>query len=555
VSDVSSPLVSGAGRPYLQAAIDALPTVVAIVDEDGQIIAVNRGWHSFAEVNGLSDPGHGLGTNYFDVCKSAVGVPDAWAAGQGIKLVLRGLRDSYQLEYASPTSREESWFRMTVSRIVDAGKVFAIVSHELEVEIIEARDALAFEEIVEEMATAFVKTATFEVDTLIKLWLEKIALALGVDRSLVAQRGTGTPAFEVTHAWAREGFRVTENTDPGKYTPWLLSKVLAGEMVAISRLDDAPPDAAIDIAFGQREGVKSIVAIPLKVGESVLGGVTFTCIRSERTWPSRLLGRLRLAATIFAGALERKRNARRLSELETEARQVSSVVMAGELTASLAHELNQPLGAILNNAQAARRLLGQRKIDLNEIGAALDDIIGDNTRAVDTIQKVRALFQRGEMKLARVDLTQLLMDFSGIVRRDAAARGISFRVEAPQSFLLAYVDRTLIIQVLMNLVLNAFESVSEKDVGSREVVVSVERISEASVTVAVRDSGKGIDPEVMPRLFDAFFTTKTHGMGMGLAMARTIVENHGGRLLAAQNSDQGATLAFTLQVESQHGVS
>jgi signal transduction histidine kinase len=226
--------------------------------------------------------------------------------------------------------------------------------------------------------------------------------------------------------------------------------------------------------------------------------------------------------------------------------------LMGGLTAALAHELNQPLGAILSNAQSARRLLDTKNPDLEEVKAAIEDIVLDNSRAVDTVQNVRAIFQRDAAEMTSVDLEGILHDVDRIVRADAALRGITVRLDVPASLPPVVGNRTLLVQALMNLILNAFEAISENDDCGRKVQISARQHEKGRVHVAVRDSGKGIDPEIMPRLFDAFFTTKPKGMGMGLAITHSIIENHGGQLWATRNSDCGATMEFELPVESHY---
>jgi len=254
-------------------------------------------------------------------------------------------------------------------------------------------------------------------------------------------------------------------------------------------------------------------------------------------------------AAVIVDISDRKRaeeELKRIRRLEVEMRQASRTEMMGGLTASLAHELNQPLAAVRINAQAARRLLAAKRPELGEVKAAIDDVIQDNARAAETIRNVRALFQRGEVEMSPVDLRQILCDVERIVRADAALKNVTLRLDLPATLPTVIGNRTQLIEALMNLVLNALDSVCESVDGPREVELRASQPEAGRIHVSVRDSGKGIEPEVMPRLFDAFFTTKPQGMGMGLAIVRSIIENHGGHLWATRNPDRGVTFEFDL---------
>ena len=249
--------------------------------------------------------------------------------------------------------------------------------------------------------------------------------------------------------------------------------------------------------------------------------------------------------------IELRQSTDALSQLQEELRQASRAAMMGELTASLAHELNQPLGGSLINAQAVHRLLTKKKPDLVEIKAAIEEIISDNTRAVEIIRNVRSLFQRDDAQMGPVDLMQVLLDVARILAADAVFRQVTLRSNLPAILPTIIGNRTQLLQALMNLVLNAFDAVCEEGVDTREVEIHASEPEPGQIHVAVSDSGKGIDDNVMPRLFDAFFTTKAKGMGMGLAIVRSIVDNHGGRLWATRNSSGGATLEFELPVKGE----
>jgi len=414
----------------------------------------------------------------------------------------------------------------------------------------ETQASLAFEDRLSQLSTTFIRITADEIDREIVRWLGRLGLALRFDRSTVGQVNPDDGMLYTTHSWAREGMQpLPQRLDFAKLVPWLCGKIFADEIVAI-RVADAPAEAAKDVAFARLVGNKTIVSVPLKIGGEIVGVVTFGSVRSEQTWSDRTIRRLRLVSEVFGNALQRKRAVEEIRRFEQEMRQVSRVAIMGELTVSLAHELSQPLGAILNNAQAARHMLASDPPDLDEASAALDDIIRDNSRAVEIIVQVRSLFQGGETRKSHVDMKQVLLDIERLLRHEAGVKGISLRLVVPDPLPSVVGQRTQLMQLLLNLVLNAFDAVCESHGAKREVEIIASYDGAGCIRVAVRDSGVGIGPSNLPRLFDAFFTTKKKGIGLGLAISRSIVENHGGRLWAAQNPDQGATLEFELPAET-----
>jgi signal transduction histidine kinase len=407
-----------------------------------------------------------------------------------------------------------------------------------------------FEKLLADLSSVFIRASVDEIDDEIEQWLERIVLAMGVDRSTVAQSDPEDGHLYITHQWAREGVSALprSRTLPPRQFSWLVDKVNSGQVVVISRMDDLPPEASTVREAFRLMGNKSNVTVPLRVGGLVVGALLFGAIVSEKHWSEQEVQRLKLVAEILGNALERKRAEAEIRRLSEELRQTSQVMAMGELTASLAHELNQPLGAILNNAKAARRLLTAKRPDLSEINEALEDIIRDDRRAVDIVKNVRAMFQPGEVKTSTVNVHELLLDVARIVSADARTKQISWSTALPDSLAVVRGDQTHLTQAVLNLVMNAFDSVCDRE-GPRKVTLLAAQEGANEIRVSVHDSGKGIDPAVMSRLFEPFFTTKPHGMGMGLTIVRSIVENHGGRIWATQNPDRGATLQFTLPLE------
>jgi len=230
---------------------------------------------------------------------------------------------------------------------------------------------------------------------------------------------------------------------------------------------------------------------------------------------------------------------------------VGRVSTMGELTASLAHELNQPLTAILSNAQAAQRLLESNAVNLEEVREILADIVEDDKRAGAVIHRLHGLLKKGSREFTELDVNEMVGEVARLVSGDADLRNVSLRLELAPRLPRVRGDRVQLQQVVLNLVLNGLEAMRESATGDRTLVLLTANESSAAVRVAVRDSGAGIDEADVDRIFQAFYTTKSAGLGMGLAIARSIVEALGGRLGTQNNAEGGATFSFTLPVGEQ----
>ena len=229
---------------------------------------------------------------------------------------------------------------------------------------------------------------------------------------------------------------------------------------------------------------------------------------------------------------------------------VTRVSLMGELTASLAHELNQPLTAILSNAQAAQRFLMNPAFNLDEVREILKDIVDDNNRAAEIIRKIRALVRKEQLTLARLDLPAVIRDVLSLVHSDADLRNVQVDYQPGDGVPSVRGDRIQLQQVLLNLLLNAFDAMKECRTDERRVSVRVHCDDAGLVEVSVRDGGIGLTHDKLGRIFEPFFTTKKEGLGMGLSISRSIVEAHGGHLWAENNPDRGATFHLVLPVFS-----
>jgi signal transduction histidine kinase len=214
----------------------------------------------------------------------------------------------------------------------------------------------------------------------------------------------------------------------------------------------------------------------------------------------------------------------------------------------LAHEVNQPLAAAVTNAYAALRWLGAQPPDLEEGRQALGHIIKEGHRASDVIDRIRALVKKLPPRNDLLDINETILEVIALTRGEVLSNSVSLQTQLANGLPRARGDRIQLQQVILNLIVNAIEATSGAREGARELLVSTGKDASNAVLVAVRDSGPGLDPEGLGRLFDAFYTTKPGGMGMGLSICRSIIEAHGGRIWATANVPQGAVFQFTLPV-------
>jgi C4-dicarboxylate-specific signal transduction histidine kinase len=226
---------------------------------------------------------------------------------------------------------------------------------------------------------------------------------------------------------------------------------------------------------------------------------------------------------------------------------ISRVTMANQLAASLAHELRQPLSAVMSNAEAAVLFLSLQPPQLDEVKAALQDIIHDDERASEVIKRLRALYRKTGAEHLDLNLNRLIEETLGLLRSELILQRIASQLNLAPGLETVSGNRVELQQVIMNLVLNAMDAMASTDFEARWLVIETRSNEPGEVQVSVRDAGQGIDPSVAGRLFEPFVTTKASGMGMGLSVSRTIIEAHGGRMWAANNPDRGATFHFALR--------
>jgi signal transduction histidine kinase len=409
------------------------------------------------------------------------------------------------------------------------------------------REAERFESLVGELSAAMAQASADSVDKEIEKWLGKICRALDLDRSAIYERDAPGWLVRTSHTWLRPNVpSFPRKFDPEKLLEKTTKWVLAGNQIVFSHPDEIPSDLGDAKRFVVRYGPQASAVIPMWAGDRVIGAASFGRFRSPREWSPQLVAQLALVVRIFGAAIERKQaeGAARMAREQLALAQRRS--MMGELVASLTHELNQPLGAVLSNLGGLARLLSQGNPDPALASRAVNNAIEDAKRAGEIVRRVRAMFKGDGTKKAAIDMGALVREVVGLVGSEIAMRKIQMQIEASPSVPPVFGDRILLQQCILNLLMNAFDALANADSEKRKATIRIALEKPGWIAVSVHDTSPGIHPSVAGRLFDPFVTTKVNGMGLGLLVTRSIVEDHGGKIFALGNDAGGTTFTFTL---------
>src|SRR3954465_8194115 len=409
-------------------------------------------------------------------------------------------------------------------------------------------------DLLQRISSELIRSPHFRLPDAIARALAGLGEALDAERALVVPRSAGRVVQH--HSWERgrpngaSRPAVNDGVDSIVATLELERTVACGSRKHFP----LPRGARSDLPHALASGIFA----PVRSNGQV-DGVLAVFARTSRSWAADCVEAAeRVAAMLSAGlhrmatqsTLTHEQEARVLAEAETrrlrdQLAHAGRVSMLGELAASLAHELNQPLTAIYTNAQAAHRFLDRSRPDLSEALNALHDLGQDCRRAGDVLGRLRQMFRRHETERVPLGAGVLVEHVLMLLHEDAVARGVEIKLDVEPDLPLVRGDRVQLEQVLMNLLVNAFEAVAGIPSGPKQVTVRA-YARDGFVEVAVLDSGKGIARNALERIFEPFFTRKPNGMGMGLAICRTIVEAHGGRISADNRSERGAVFELSL---------
>jgi signal transduction histidine kinase len=409
---------------------------------------------------------------------------------------------------------------------------------------------LQFEALLSSMAGSFVHVPGDAKPSAFDEGLRRIGEFFRADYVGLLERAGGDGPLDVTRKWT-PGRSPLEGVNCVQAFPRVFERTLAGETVVIESIDSLPAAAVDDRAAFRSLGLESAVALPLVSSDRVLGVLSVVTVH-QRIWDAEDMAQLRLVAEVLANACARRRAEIEVQQTRQELAHLTRLSSMGELTASLAHQLNQPLTGILNNAEAARRFLDSGRISVDELRDIVSDIIEDDQRAGDVIRRVREMLTRTARPPARLDANVLVRDVASLVASDAVMKNVSVSFDIATRPLVITGQRTDLEQVLLNVLTNAMEAVAELPVGARRVNVQTAFDGSGHVLIVVRDFGRGFEAGSEHRIFEPFFTHKATGMGMGLTVARTLVDQHRGTIKAANHPGGGAvvTVAIPVAVES-----
>lgn len=484
--------------------LSSLKEQVAVLDRQGVIRMVNQSWIRFAEENGAGT-NTAVGVDYLEVCRRAMtgpSGPDVQRVVAGIDAVLRGLIPSYETEYPCHSPTTQRWFRMTVTPLATA-EGGAVVMHWDVTERWRMTDALR---ISEERYREVVESQT----------------------DLVCRYLSDTTLTLVNEAYCRF-FRLPREKLIGRKFIEFIPE--SGRAAVMERVAEIVRDRQVHVYEHE-------VSLP--------DGST-----GWQQWVDYVIvdadGSIEEIQGIGRDISDRKR----AEEARHNLAHASRLAIVGELTASIAHEINQPLGAILSNTDAAEMLLDRSSPPLDEIRNILSDIRKDDMRAGDIIAHLRALLRKRELEFHPLNLNEIVHEVVRLASSDLQRRRIKLALQLAPGLPEVRGDRVHLQQVLLNLVVNAMDAMNDVPPSTRlQLTVSSAVTPQGLVEIVVSDSGPGIPPERLSRIFDSFFTTKKEGMGLGLSIARSLIEVHHGTIAAANNPGGGASFRFQLPVRS-----
>jgi len=407
------------------------------------------------------------------------------------------------------------------------------------------RERLEFETLLSDLSARFNRLSDEDVDGEIQTWLGRLVEMLGVDRGTFSELKAGG-SLVVTHSYAVPGIEPYSPGPANVALPWLVQEFSAGRSVILSRIPEDLPDHAVNERRSMTaSGMKSGIGIPVTIAGSLVCVLTFGAMRRPQTWSTEVVARLNLAGDVFANAILRRQAKQRLEQKQQELAHVARVAAMGELASIIAHEIDQPLTAVVSNVEAVLRMLDAEEPDLPEAGKWLEEAIDSAMRISEIVKRERRLLRKSDGEPGLVDLNEAVREIALFVRAEARQLGAKVALELVPGLPAVPGNFVQLQQVALNLARNGLQAMKGQPAASRELTIRTTAGIE-EVTVSVSDGGPPVPDSLLERMFEPFYTTKSEGLGMGLPISKSIVEAHRGRIWGSRNPGGGLTMFVSL---------
>ena len=407
-------------------------------------------------------------------------------------------------------------------------------------------ELLAFERLLSDLSARFANVAADQVVAEIETALKRLYEFLGFGRGTFGEFSDGGELSVVCSA-AAEGLEPLPRGPIPAYRKWAERELFSGHAIAVRSYGKYPAEADSAAERDRPAAIRPQLLIPLTVGGNTVAMIAFVALQSNREWPDELIARIKVVGEVMAQALVRKRSEAALQATQSELARVRGLTAVGQMAASIAHEINQPLAAIVTNGSAGLRWLSNPAPDhLEEVRTALERIVREGNRASQVIDGIRAMFRNDGREKASLDINHLIREVLALLDSELRRSQVLAQTELVPEPLMVLADRVQLQQVIANLITNAIEAMSTVNDRARTLRVKSAISKPDGVLISVEDSGPGIDRENLGHIFHPFFTTKPQGMGMGLAICRSIVESHSGSLSASSAYPHGAVFRVVM---------
>jgi len=400
---------------------------------------------------------------------------------------------------------------------------------------------LDFQKLLARLCTDFMTVPASEVDGRCDNALQALAEFMQLGRATLVEVD-GEQNVRVTHSYARPGSDQAVPQIADAQLPWWAASIRQGQIFRLSSPDDLPPEVDAD--------VKANLTIPLSVGGTPICAISVTSTK-ERDWSEQCIEQVRLVGEVLANALARKRMDEQMQRERATLAHLVRVSSVGQLATSIAHELSQPLCAMVSNAEAAIAFLSRDEPLMGEALEELIYIVRDDKRAGQMISRAHTMLKRHSVEYAPQEVNALVTDVLPLLVNYALLRGVDLQVRLSLGIPPITGHAVQLQQVVTNLIMNAVEAIPSNAGAGQVVCATSFDAAVGEVIVRVTDSGAGLPAGEVDRLFQPFVTSKPNGLGVGLAIARMIIEAHRGRLWAENNSDRGATFCFSIPASKE----